>query len=231
MGRLMGRRRTLSAGLGRRMWLSAGLVALVLAGASLPHPAGRLLREGIRFVLTADYDPAPALRWLADLTRPAPDGAPGPQAPEATIPVAAAPARGNGLRAPVLLRPVPPGPVLSGYGWRTGRDGRQEFHAGVDLAARQGEPVRAAATGVVKAVGEEPAGYGRYVILDHGEGWETLYAHNDRILVAAGRQVRRGQAIARAGRTGNATAPHVHLEVRLAGSPVDPLPYLGLARE
>lgn len=134
-----------------------------------------------------------------------------------------------GLAArPRFAPPVSGARVSSGFGWRV-RDGRPEFHAGLDLEAGEGTPVRALAPGVVRRVGDDPRGYGRYVVIAHGGGWETLYAHDAEVEVAAGEPVRRGQVIARVGRTGNATSPHLHLEVRLRGRPLDPAPLLGLA--
>lgn len=119
--------------------------------------------------------------------------------------------------------------VTSPFGWRTGPDGAREFHAGLDLSASRREAVRAAAPGVVERVAEIPGGYGRYLVIRHDGGLETLYAHTERVLVAEGARVRRGQRVALAGRTGNATATHLHFEVRLDGEAVDPAPYLGPA--
>lgn len=126
--------------------------------------------------------------------------------------------------APALTLPVP-ARATSGFGWRVGDGGRREFHAGADLPADEGQVVLAAADGVVERVAEEPAGYGRFLVIDHRNGWETLYAHLSGVLVAEGDPVRRGQPVARAGRTGNATRPHLHLELRFRGEAVDPLPY------
>lgn len=119
--------------------------------------------------------------------------------------------------------------VTSPFGWRTGPDGAREFHTGLDLEARRGEPVRAAASGVVETVADAPGGYGRYLVIRHEGGLETLYAHAERVLAAEGARVRRGEPVALAGRTGNATATHLHFEVRLDGEAVDPAPYLGPA--
>lgn len=119
--------------------------------------------------------------------------------------------------------------VTSPFGWRTGPDGTREFHTGLDLEAGRREPVRAAAAGVVETVADNPGGYGRYLVIRHDGGLETLYAHNERVLVAEGERVRRGERVALAGRTGNATATHLHFEVRLGGAAVDPAPYLGPA--
>lgn len=215
----------------RQIGASLGLLALAVTVTSLPVPAADAARDGLRVVLVTDYDVARALRTLARLAEPAKESASDPQPQGRTIPVTATPARGLSTSVPSFLRPLPPGGVLSWFGWRVGADGGQEYHPGVDLGAPRGALVRAAAEGVVKTVSNDPSGYGLYVVIDHGDGWETLYAHNDRLLVTTGQQVRQGQAIARVGRTGNATAPHVHLEVRLAGSPIDPAPYLGLVRD
>lgn len=239
MGRLIVRRwRTRPGGrLARQAWLSAGLVLLAVVAARLPVPAAGAVGDGVRHVLVTDFDAGPVLQALdgmADMDGgdvPDVGAPPGDVARGGTLAVTAIPAGGADVPVPSFTSPVPPGRILSWFGWRVGADGRQEHHPGVDLEARRGEAVRAPLPGVVSKVGNDPAGYGRYVILSHGDGWETLYAHNDRILVASGQEVRQGQPIARVGQTGNATAPHVHVEVRLAGTPVDPAPYLGLARE
>ena len=73
-------------------------------------------------------------------------------------------------------------------------------------------------------------GYGNTVILDHGEGFQSLYAHNSRLLVRAGDEVSRGEPIAVVGKSGNATGEHCHFEIRKDRVPVDPLPYLSLER-
>jgi murein DD-endopeptidase MepM/ murein hydrolase activator NlpD len=101
------------------------------------------------------------------------------------------------------------------------RAGEERFHAGLDLRARQGTPVYASAGGVVLA-SESSGAYGNLVILDHGGGLLTLYAHNERNLVRLGEEVRRGQPIAVVGHTGNATGDHLHFEVRWNGGTVDP---------
>lgn len=95
------------------------------------------------------------------------------------------------------------------------------FHSGLDLRAPAGTPVHAAADGVVLASGTAGA-YGQRVILDHGAGLRSLYAHHSRNLVVAGQRVRRGQVIALVGRTGNATGDHLHFELHWRDGVVDP---------
>lgn len=68
--------------------------------------------------------------------------------------------------------------------------------------------------------------YGNYIVIDHGGGYQTLYAHNSQLLVKVGQKVSQGQLIAKVGSTGSSTAPHVHFEVRINGKNVNPLPYL-----
>jgi murein DD-endopeptidase MepM/ murein hydrolase activator NlpD len=99
---------------------------------------------------------------------------------------------------------------------------RQHFHAGIDIAAPHGAAVRAAAAGTVLFAGWY-GGYGKLVVVDHGEGTSTLYGHLSAILVTVGTRVTRDQVIGRVGSTGYATGPHLHFEVRQNGRPVDPL--------
>jgi len=121
------------------------------------------------------------------------------------------------------------GLLSSSYGDRVHpRSGDQRFHTGLDLRARGGTPVYAAADGTVSLSGSSGA-YGNVVLLDHGGGLQTLYAHHERNLVGVGDIVRRGQPIALVGHTGNATGDHLHFEVRWNGGTVDPrtvLPHL-----
>ncbi len=107
--------------------------------------------------------------------------------------------------------------VSSRYGRRWGR-----LHAGIDLRAPRGTPIRAAAAGRVTFAGFRGA-YGYKVIISHGRGVETVYAHNSRNLVKRGQRVRQGEIIAHVGRTGNATGSHVHFEFRRHGRALDPV--------
>ncbi len=115
------------------------------------------------------------------------------------------------------------GPLHSNFGYRWGR-----LHAGVDIAVLGTDRVRAARSGVVVANGylAHYSGYGHTVKIRHGGGMTTVYAHLASASVTVGEHVERGETIARAGCTGSCTGPHLHFEVRLRGTPVDPLPYL-----
>jgi murein DD-endopeptidase MepM/ murein hydrolase activator NlpD len=103
--------------------------------------------------------------------------------------------------------------------------GEGAFHSGVDIGASYGDPVHAAADGVVVGV-ETRAGYGRLVVIDHGFGISTWYGHLSAFATRVGVQVRRGEVIGYVGESGRATAPHVHYEVRIYGTPVNPWRYL-----
>ncbi|GAB4210524.1 MAG: M23 family metallopeptidase [Synechococcales cyanobacterium] len=131
------------------------------------------------------------------------------------------PVQGRGrMMAPVAGR------VSSVFGWRVHPVYRtRRFHSGIDFAVASGTPVAAANNGTVIFAGWY-GGYGNTVIINHGGGITTLYAHNSSVLVAPGQTVRRGQAIARSGSTGLSTGPHVHFEVRVKGQPVNPGGYL-----
>jgi murein DD-endopeptidase MepM/ murein hydrolase activator NlpD len=98
-------------------------------------------------------------------------------------------------------------------------------HEGIDVTAPMGTPIEAPAAGVVRDAGWE-AGYGNTIVIDHGFGTVTKFAHASKILVREGQQVSRGQRIALVGNTGLATGPHLHYEVHVNGRPVDPLRYV-----
>lgn len=120
------------------------------------------------------------------------------------------------------------GTITSGFGWRISPFGDgNELHPGVDIAYAMGAPVVATADGEVVVSG--PAGgYGNLVQIDHGNGIVTLYGHNSQLAVTVGQQVKKGQVIAYAGSTGYSTGPHVHYEVRVNNTSIDPMKYLVL---
>lgn len=118
------------------------------------------------------------------------------------------------------------GRISSSYGMRFHPILRtRKLHGGVDFAAPSGSPIYAANSGVVVA-SQRMRGYGNVVIIDHGGGITTTYAHCSRIFVARGAKVGRGQRIASVGATGLATGPHLHFEVRINGKTVNPMRYL-----
>ena len=132
-----------------------------------------------------------------------------------------------GGRGPSGPPEAPPGDetqvgVTSDFGPRVHPiDGEVHFHTGVDLRAKEGTPIHAAAAGVVKRAGTR-GGYGQAVEVDHGEGVTTLYAHASALGVQPGDRIEEGQALGWVGQTGNATGPHLHFEVRVDGRPMDP---------
>ena len=124
-------------------------------------------------------------------------------------------------------RPVANGFISSYFGERADPfDGLEAFHKGVDFAGSPGSPVVAVAAGVVTWAGER-TGYGKLIEINHGDGFTTRYAHNERTLVTVGQTVKRGERIALMGSTGRSTGPHVHFEVLRNGRQVNPLSFIG----
>jgi murein DD-endopeptidase MepM/ murein hydrolase activator NlpD len=119
------------------------------------------------------------------------------------------------------------GKLIGSFGKRSDPfSGEQTWHFGVDLSAPIGSPIRAAADGTVVEASYTGGGFGRLVVIDHGEGVRTFYAHLSRIDVIAGQEIRRGEVVGALGRSGRTTAPHLHYEVRLGGQPVNPYSFL-----
>ena len=118
-----------------------------------------------------------------------------------------------------LIWPVS-GPVTSPFGYRWGR-----LHAGIDIGVPYGTPIHAAASGTVVLAGWT-GGYGNYTCIDHGGGMATCYAHQSSYAVSSGASVAQGQVIGYVGSTGHSFGAHLHFEVRINGTPVDPLGYL-----
>jgi murein DD-endopeptidase MepM/ murein hydrolase activator NlpD len=118
------------------------------------------------------------------------------------------------------------GPVVSPFGWRIHPILHyRKMHTGIDIAVGYGVPIHAADSGTV-IYATWMGGYGNVIILDHGRGISTLYAHQSSLAVGAGAHVGRGQVIGYVGSTGFSTGPHLHFEVRLIGTTVDPMGYL-----
>jgi murein DD-endopeptidase MepM/ murein hydrolase activator NlpD len=142
-------------------------------------------------------------------TPPDPDDPTPPTSPPTTAP----PVPGGALVWPTQ------GVLTSPYGWRWGT-----MHRGIDIGAPSGTPIYAAAGGTVFYAGWM-GGYGNLILIDHGDGRVTAYAHQSSLAVSGG-QVGRGQIIGYVGSTGDSTGPHLHFELRVDGTAVDPLPYL-----
>lgn len=148
--------------------------------------------------------------------------------PPPTVP----PGPGDGGTPPPTVAPPPPpdsggsllwptnGALTSPYGWRWGA-----MHRGIDIGAPSGTPIYAAASGTVFFSGWM-GGYGYLILIDHGDGRVTAYAHQSSLAVSGG-SVGRGQVIGYVGSTGDSTGPHLHFELRVGGTAIDPLPYLG----
>ncbi len=118
------------------------------------------------------------------------------------------------------------GPVTSSFGEREDPfNGEGAFHAGVDISSTFGEAVRATADGTVE-MADRASGYGREVVIDHGYGVKTVYGHLSGFAVTDGQQVTRGQVIGYVGTSGRSTGPHLHYEVRIRNTPVNPHKYL-----
>lgn len=114
------------------------------------------------------------------------------------------------------------GPITSSYAPRKGRKRR---HEGIDIDGHRGDTIVAAAAGKVTTAGKG-RGYGKMVVIDHGNGLTTLYGHASKLLVRKGEKVRTGEPIAQVGRTGNARGTHLHFEVRQGGKSINPMPLL-----
>jgi len=114
--------------------------------------------------------------------------------------------------------------IASGFGWRIHPIYKtQKMHAGIDFSAPTGIEIYATGDGVVSLATNKSNGYGKYVVLDHGFSYETLYGHMSKILVEEGQKVVRGQVIGLVGSTGTSVAPHLHYEVHKNGKAIDPI--------
>lgn len=116
--------------------------------------------------------------------------------------------------------------ISSEFGYRLSPfTDEREFHKGIDICNKRGSPIMSPAGGIVSSI-ETDAGYGKLLIINHGSGLITRYAHLDKVMVKKGQAVERGQEIALVGNTGRTTGPHLHYEVHLNGVPVNPLRYI-----
>jgi murein DD-endopeptidase MepM/ murein hydrolase activator NlpD len=124
--------------------------------------------------------------------------------------------------------PIPGAPITSGFGPRVDPVyGDVRVHTGIDFGAPTGTPIDASASGTVVVAGVIN-GYGNCTIIDDGSGFATLYGHQSVLLVQTGQQIVQGQIIGLVGSTGFSTGPHLHFEIRVNGTPVDPMPFLAI---
>ncbi|SFV33035.1 LysM peptidoglycan-binding domain-containing M23 family metallopeptidase [Hyphomicrobium facile] len=178
-------------------------------------------------VTDASPDPSPAAAPV-QATQPtlpaAPEQKPSPPEEKVAVAVPSAVAEGAASSAnnSGKLRWPTIGKIVAGFGSRS--DGTH--NDGINLQVPLGTEVHAAESGVVAYAGSELKGYGNLVLLRHDNGWVTAYAHNDELLVKRGDKIKRGQVIAKAGKTGSVDQPQVHFELRQGSKPVDPMPYL-----
>lgn len=147
--------------------------------------------------------------------------APG-RAGEVWLPPAAGRAVARAVEGPAEARPTSWPLAERGFITRGLLDATGGAHPGVDIAVPTGSYIRAAGRGRVAEVGDDPI-YGLFIILDHENGYRTLYAHASTLFLELGDEVRRNEVIGLTGSTGRSTAPHLHFEVQLDGEPVDPL--------
>ena len=120
--------------------------------------------------------------------------------------------------------------ISSGYGRRSDPlNDENAFHFGIDFRGKIGDPVRATGNGRVKVAGFNQ-GFGNHVIISHGNGYETMYAHLSKRLVKRGEKVTRSQKIGLVGNTGRSTGSHLHYEIHHHGKPIDPMKYIQVAK-
>ena len=181
-----------------------GLADVMLRGLDRQFPAAAAQSASEAPAVAQGFGPA---RPVATLL---PSAAAGPAPPLAPATEDAAPVT------------APSGRVSSAYGWRADPlNGQTRFHKGTDIALAYGHEVQAAASGRVAFAGEQP-GYGLTVVIDHGAGLETRYAHLSGYSVRVGDAVGSGQVVARSGNSGRSTGPHLHFEVLQGGRAIDP---------
>jgi len=149
-------------------------------------------------------------------TAPPAEAAPAPSKGEQTAAAGGAALAGGKLRWPAK------GKIIASFGPRT--DGTH--NDGVNVAVPMGTEVHAAEAGTVAYAGSELKGYGNLVLIRHDNGWVTAYAHNEELLVKRGDRIKRGQVVAKAGKTGQVDQPQVHFELRQGAKPVDPTPFM-----
>ncbi|MDW5324504.1 M23 family metallopeptidase [Plantactinospora sp. KLBMP9567] len=228
-----GRRRGLVPGLVALLGLGvAGAVTAVAVGDDRPTDRVSVAAEESARAAAAQRVDRAAREAAGPTTSPVPTATPTPSAAATTRPPTAKPSRSSASakavsptasrKAPAWVDPMPGAGVTSCYGMRWGT-----MHAGIDLAMPADTPIQAAGAGTVVDAGWAFAGYGISVVVDHGNGWLTHYAHQSRTVVSVGQRVKPGQVIGYEGATGDTTGPHLHFEVHNGlWNQVDPAPWM-----
>lgn len=215
-------------------------VASLNPSAPLLAPAGATRVPAPKPRVTAKREPAAASKPVSatSTTRPDPAKPKAEKAPKPDWTVVAArpdPAKASDATQPAASATKPvAGKPAGRFGWpakgpvisRFGRKANGERNDGINISVPRGTPVHAAENGVVIYAGNELKGYGNLVLVRHGEGWVSAYAHNHDLSVKRGDAVKKGQVIATAGDTGSVSEPQVHFELRRNSKPVDPMPLL-----
>ncbi|MEU7756944.1 M23 family metallopeptidase [Micromonospora sp. NPDC049171] len=221
------RNRLIVAGAAALVALGLGGVVVATTGSDRPAPAAVSLDAQARNEAASRADRS--VRESSTPVTPSVSPTPSPAATSASpapTKTAAAKAKPKPKKTtkptPAWVNPMPGAAVTSCYGQRWGA-----LHAGIDLALPSGTPIRAAAAGTVTQAGDAADGYGNSVFIDHGNGYLTHYAHQSRIAVTVGQQVKAGQVIGYEGATGDATGPHLHFEVHQGmWNQIDPAPFM-----
>ncbi|MEO8605873.1 MAG: M23 family metallopeptidase [bacterium] len=201
-----------------RTWRAIAVALVLLAGCTTE--SARAPRTSLAPTLAVRAVPFAELAAPRRAPRPILDRSAVEEVPLALAPLNRASSEARPPGAPRLYWPTDGGTVSSQYG----RRGRRH-HDGIDISVRYGAPVYAAAAGEVVYAGSL-RGYGRMIIIRHARGFVTVYAHNARHDVVAGRRVKHGELIARVGRTGRTTGVNLHFEVRKDNIAYDPLVFL-----
>ncbi len=234
-------------GIGQQLWIPdpftiaaapAGRAAEVIAARAEPPPpvaASSPPRVPRSAIVTESLEPPPAVNsGTPPLTLP-------PVTPRADAPTRPQESAPNEVAEPEVAIALPPAPlaepaprVSARFTWPLrgriiagfGPAGKGLHNDGINIAAPAGTQIRAADNGVVAYAGSELKGFGNLLLIKHADGWTTAYAHNERLLVARGAEVKQGQVIAVVGRTGNVDSPQLHFEVRKGTQAIDPMEYL-----
>ena len=218
----------------RRLLIVLVILAIVLFLRQTSHPLGQQAREGLRYILTTEWNFQPVVQKVVEIGLRMVNvdhqfyGEAIPKTPNDKEIKTKEAMNPQVLSAPIIV-PVS-GKVARGFGWSLDSlDNLKRFHHGLDIAALPGAPVRAALSGRVTKVGRDVA-LGQYLILTHGEGTSTLYAGITEIMVEVNQEVNAGEVIARIGEEGDVPGRGLHFELREKEKLIDPLTKLPQAR-